>query len=175
MSQAHDDDRLDNVVPISTRLRQADGEFTMELPGLPGHRITGESEEHVLRAVDQLTVQAIKRTQWPPDNYAAMSALGRLFPSMVRFDGSTVPGIEPWDPQALVHWLNTSGEPTSGSRQAALFLLSVWNREDWRGFGLKVRRGSQRIGRFDINDGFASWDGPHRRAALAWFANPFWP
>jgi hypothetical protein len=108
-----------------------------------------------------------------------MTALGRLFPTMVRFDGSTVPGIDPWDPVELVRWLNTSGEPTGGSRQAALFLLSVWNADDWTSFGLKRRRQQKgqprRIGRWDMTDAWAIWDDGHRAAALAWMTNPFWP
>lgn len=121
------------------------------------------------------------RVEWPKDNRAAMTALARLFPTMVRH-GRPVPGTDPWEPEALVEWLNTSGEPTSGSRHAALFLLSVWNADDWCAFGLRVRRlpkgawkGRRRIGRWDLNDAFASWDEKHRAAALAWMTNPFWP
>ena len=120
--------------------------------------------------------------KWPDDNCQQMTALARLFPSMTRFDGSMVPGCDPWDPLAIVDWLNTSGEPTSGSRHAALFLLSVWNRDDWAAHGLKLRRrrkgddpGARRIGRFDFNDAWASWDEQHRTAALAWLVSPFWP
>jgi hypothetical protein len=119
---------------------------------------------------------------WPEENCAQMTALARLFPSMTRWDGSSVPGADPWEPEALVEWLNASGEPTSGSRQAAMFLLSVWNKDDWCAYGLKMRRrekgshpGSRRIGRFDINDAWAAWDDAHRAAALAWLTNPFWP
>lgn len=150
-------------------------EFSMQLPYAPGHQVTGPNEAHVRGVVEDLTRQMTGRTQWPQDGEAAMTALARLFPSMAGvFGDGPVPGIDPWRPLALVRWLN-SGAPTSGSRQAALFLLSVWNRDDWRVHGVKVRRGTQRIGRFDIADGFAAWDEQHRRAALAWLVNPFWP
>jgi hypothetical protein len=101
---------------------------------------------------------------------------------MNRRDGTMVPGCDPWDAETLVEWLNTSGEPTGGSRHAALFLLSVWNADDWTVHGLKVRKlgkddwkGARRIGRFDFNDAWANWDHKHRAAALAWLTNPFWP
>jgi hypothetical protein len=156
-------------------------EFTMQIPGT-GQQMTGPSEEHVRRVVDSIVAQRIARTAWPKDSEAAMSALAGLFPSMRRFDGSWVAGTNPWQASALVHWLNTSGEPTSGSRHAALFLLSVWNSDDWQVHGLKVRKlgpndwkGMRRIGRFDFNDAWASWDQQHREAALAWLTNPFWP
>ncbi len=115
---------------------------------------------------------------WPASGREAMTALGRMFPSMTRPDGTTVPGIDPWDPLALIEWLNAGGEPTSGSRHVALFLLSIWNAEDWCSFGLKVRRARnevRRIGRFDVSDALAAWDDDHRLAALAWLTNPFWP
>lgn len=119
---------------------------------------------------------------WPADGRQAMTELAGMFPSFARRD---VPGIAPWEPLELVRWLNTSGAPTSGSRHAALFLLSIWNREDWsdrrafeRGQALRIRRSKEsvrRIGRFDISDAWAVWDEGHRRAALAWLVEPFWP
>jgi hypothetical protein len=65
-----------------------------------------------------------------------------------------------------------------GSRHAALFLLSIWNQDDWEAHGLKVRktiREMRRIGRFDLTDAWAAWDEQHRAAALTWLTNPFWP
>jgi hypothetical protein len=156
--------------------------YTAEIPWLPGHTLTGDSEVRVRKVLDSMEAQRIRQTQWPKDNRAQMTALGRLFPTMLRRDGTTVPGIDPWDSAELVTWLNTSGEPTSGSRQAAMFLLSVWNGDDWTAHGLKVRKippggwkGARRIGRFDFNDAWACWDEGHRNAALAWLTNPFWP
>jgi hypothetical protein len=162
--------------------REHEPEVTLDVPWAPGHTVRGPAS-HVQRFVDQIQQQRIARTQWPKDNRQQMTALARLFPSMNRqhphWEGEMVPGCDPWEPEELVRWLNTSGEPTSGSRHAALFLLSVWNDTDWAKFGLKVRNEPKtlrrRIGRFDFNDAFASWDEKHRAAALAWFLNPFWP
>jgi hypothetical protein len=154
---------------------------TLPLPWAPGHTITGP-ERHARRYIEEVERQRVARTQWPEGNREQMTALARLFPTMCRFDGSMVPGCDPWDPFDLVNWLNTSGEPSSGSRHAALFLLSVWNGDDWAAHGLKLRRRrkgddatGRRIGRFDFNDAWAVWDAKHRAAALAWLLNPFWP
>jgi hypothetical protein len=153
--------------------------FTVRLSN--GRSITGPDEVSVRRVAQQIEDQAIRRTMWPEGNRAQMTALAKLFPSMTRWGGSPVPGTDPWEPEALVQWLN-SGEPSSGSRHAGLFLLSVWNRDDWATYGLKVPRlrkddwkGSRRIGRWDVNDAWAAWDDTHRAAALAWLNNPFWP
>jgi hypothetical protein len=155
--------------------------YSMQIPGTD-QQVTGPDEERVRRFVDSLVSQRIGRTAWPADPREAMSVLAGLFPTMRRHDGTWVPGTKPWEALELVDWLNTSGEPTSGSRHAALFLLSVWNRDDWQVHGLKVRKldakawkGNRRIGRFDFSDAWASWDQKHRQAALAWLANPFWP
>src|SRR2546421_5363305 len=103
---------------------------TQALPWAPGQTITGDAM-HVARYIEQIERQRVARTQWPEDNHEQMTALARLFPSLNHHDGTMVMGCHPWDPVGLVEWLNTSGEPTSGSRQAAMFLLSVWNRDDW--------------------------------------------
>jgi hypothetical protein len=158
-----------------------DQEITLDVPWAPGHTVRGPAS-HVRKYVDEIQQQRVARTQWPAENHRQMTALARLFPSMNHRDGTMVMGCDPWDPDELVTWLNTSGEPTSGSRHAALFLLSVWNADDWCVHGLKVRKlgrddwkGARRIGRFDFNDAWASWDARHRAAALTWLLNPFWP
>jgi hypothetical protein len=170
------DDRSGTLIPIPP-----EREVTLELPWARGHTVRGP-EKAVRRYLATVEQQRVAATQWPSDNCQQMTTLARLFPTMNRYDGSMVPGCDPWDPKQLVNWLNTSGEPSSGSRHAAMFLLSVWNREDWMVHGLKVRqpgrkdwKGSRRIGRFDFNDAWGTWDRDHRAAALAWFINPFWP
>jgi hypothetical protein len=166
--------------PKEADMTKTDTEFTMRIPGTT-QQVTGD-EQSVRRVVHDIAAQRIARTAWPADPEAAMSALAGLFPSMHRSRGTWVPGTNPWDALALVEWLNTSGEPTSGSRQAALFLLSVWNSDDWQVHGLRIRQpepgdweGSRRIGRFDFRDAWGVWDQQHREAALAWLTNPFWP
>jgi hypothetical protein len=155
-------------------------QITLAVPGTPGHTITG-AEHAVRRYVGERERQLVARTEWPTDNLQQMTALAKLFPSMTQSGGTPVPGTDPWDAEALVAWLN-SGTSGSGGRHAGLFLLSVWNADDWTVHGLKVRKlgkddwkGARRIGRFDFNDAWASWDEKHRAAALAWLINPFWP
>ena len=104
---------------------------------------------------------------WSANGTDAMTALGNLFPSM-----RNVPGISPWNVTALIDWLN-SGAATGGSRQAAMFLLHVWNGDtDWRKEGLKVKPG---FGRFNLSRAMAVWDDDHRKAFLAWAEEPFFP
>jgi hypothetical protein len=152
--------------------------ITLDIPGAPGRTVTGDPD-HVRSYVKEVERQLVARTQWPGDGPAQMTALALLFPSMTRHDGSTIPGVDPWDPGELVNWLNSSGEPTGGSRHVALFLLSIWNSDDWAAHGLRVRKpahkADRRIGRFDLADAMAVWDSKHRQAAFAWLLNPFWP
>lgn len=105
---------------------------------------------------------------WNPNRIVAMSQLGNLFPTM-----RGVPGINPWNVDQLVGWLNT-GAPTSGSRNAAMFMLGVWNpNTNWKEFGLRVRKGS--TGRFDMFRAVSCWDPDHLKAFHQWLANPFFP
>jgi len=113
--------------------------FTLRLSS--GRTITGPDEISGRRVAQQIEDQTIRRTMWPEGSSEQMSALAKLFPTMTRWDGSKVPGTDPWDPHELVHWLNTGGEPTSGSRHAAMFLLSVWNRDDWCAYGSRCADG----------------------------------
>jgi hypothetical protein len=159
---------------------ERDDIVTCDVPWAPGRTVTGP-EPVVHKWLEDVERQRLATTMWPEDNLQQMSALARLFPSMTQYGGTPVPGTDPWDAGALVDWLN-SGAPGSGARHAGLFLLSVWNRDDWMVHGLKVRqpakgdwKGSRRIGRFDFNDAFGCWDAKHRAVALAWFLNPFWP
>ncbi len=154
---------------------------TLQVPWAPGHTITGP-RKHAQRFIDEVQTQRLARTQWPADNRQQMEALAQLFPCFRSGSGDRLPGVMPWDPVRLVQSLNAGGCAAS-VRHAALFLLSVWNNDDWsdRQFcdpPLKVRRRKgeiRRIGRFDINDAWACWDREHRAAALAWLINPFWP
>lgn len=158
-----------------------DEDVTLPVPWAPGRTVTGRAEQ-VRRFIDEGERQRVAATMWPTDNHQQMVALAELFPCFAPASGDRLPGIAPWDPEALVRALNAGGMAAS-VRHAALFLLCVWNRDDWMVHGLKVRqprgkddwKGSRRIGRFDFNDAWACWDSKHRGAALAWLINPFWP
>lgn len=106
---------------------------------------------------------------WPQDYRQKMVALAKLFPSM-----RGVPGTDPWDVESLIKWMNGPAT-TSGSWNAAIFLLGVWNpHTDWKKeCGLKVRKGG--IGRFDLFRALGCWDAQHEAAFLEWVKYPFWP
>jgi hypothetical protein len=101
-----------------------------------------------------------------------MTALCARFPSLRE-----VPGTNPFDAIALLHWL-TSGAATSGSRWAALFVLQVWNNTtDWRKVarenGVKHAKGVPP--RFDLFEAWPVWDDAHRAAAQTWLKEPIYP
>lgn len=111
---------------------------------------------------------------WPSAGRVALSQLGELFPSLVG-----VPGINPWNEDELLRWL-FSGAPTSGSREAALFLLGVYNgTTDWTAFakgeGLLPAKAPADALRFDLFHAMGVWDARHVEAFLAWIDAPFWP
>jgi hypothetical protein len=150
-----------------------DYRFTVEIADGSGQAVSSNNEATARRAAQEIAAQRARQTVWPTDNRAAMTVLGRMFPSL-----RDAAGVDPWDVDALVGWLNT-GAYSKAERCAGLFLLSVWNGDDWCAYGLKVRRPAykelRRIGRFDFNDAWACWDERNRAAALAWLTCPFWP
>lgn len=97
----------------------------------------------------------------------SMVALVLSFPTLAR--GTDRKLLEPrFDAVRFAErWASGSG----GERDAALFVLSVWNPDDdWRGSGLD-RDGS---GRFALHTALANWDSEHRAAFVAWCADPWW-
>jgi hypothetical protein len=117
---------------------------------------------------DSIARQALRRARWPQDLRQAMTELAKLFPTM-----RNVPGIDPWNVEQLIAWLN-SGAPTSGSWNAAMFLLGVWNPSTkWNKEGVKMRKGAS--GKFDLFRAMSCWDEEHIAAFLEWANNPFWP
>lgn len=97
-----------------------------------------------------------------------MYELVQRFPTLRR----TPAGLfTPWDPEAFAeYWAVGSG----GEKDAALFVLSVWNPgTDWTEWGLS--RGGDRAGFFDVHRALGNWDEKHRRAFMQWCASPWWP
>lgn len=88
-----------------------------------------------------------------------MTALAESFPSL-----RGVPGVRPWSAVEVDRWAHTSPAVTSGSLQAAKFVLMVWNPS-----------AKYKSGRFYLADGLGCWDAAHHRAFLAWAAAPWWP
>ncbi len=68
----------------------------------------------------------------------------------------------------FAQWARAGG---GGQRDAALFVLSVWNwMDDWSRVGLT--RGDS--GRFDLHRALGNWDPSHRAAFVAWAREPWW-
>lgn len=96
-----------------------------------------------------------------------MLELVHLFPTLQR---TPMALFEPWDPEGFAEcWVAGSG----GEKDAALFVLSVWNTStDWSQWGLT--RGGERGGFFDLHRALGNWDEKHREAFLAWAREPWW-
>lgn len=69
------------------------------------------------------------------------------------------PGVDPWDALKLDQW--AEGRASSGERQAARFVLSVWNRHDW---------GKQ----FILSEAMRVWDEKNLNAFREWVKAPWW-
>lgn len=82
------------------------------------------------------------------------------------------PGTNPWDQHAFARFF--SGGQSHAEKQAAAFVLSVWNGHAPKDGGWWNQR-PYRVGRFDAIHAFAVWDQLNKQAFLAWCADPFWP
>lgn len=97
-----------------------------------------------------------------------MTLLCQSFPTLAR-----VPGASPWNQHAFAKWASGPA-PTGASRQAAAFVLSVWN-------GCTPLDGGwwneapYHVGRFDPVEALGRWDARHAEAFREWCSDPFWP
>jgi hypothetical protein len=92
------------------------------------------------------------------DNRATMTELAERFHVL-----KGEPGVRPWDAAKLDRWA-VSAAPTPATRQAAAFVLHVWNSSnEWK------------AGPFDAVRALSSWDARNRAAFLSWAAAPWWP
>lgn len=94
-------------------------EFDEDVPP----EIRADIIERHLRMLDD---EGKRRELWGEIGPGAMTRLAKLFPSLRE----GVPGVDPWDAIELLDWL-CGPAPTSGSTQAALFVLGAWNDHDW--------------------------------------------
>jgi hypothetical protein len=128
-----------------------------------GGNLTGD-REHVERYIKMMEEQRALRARWPEDTREAMTALCQKFPTLRDADG-----VEPWDVDRFVDWLNGPA-PGTGASLAGRFVLGVWNGEtDWTEFGLAPP------GKFDMYRAIANWDEQHMAAFVSWVIAPFWP
>jgi hypothetical protein len=93
-----------------------------------------------------------------------MSDLARRFPSL-RNAG----GVEPWDPEAFIAWLNANHRENKAF-YAGRFLLALWiPGADWSELGLFLPVG------FDLVAAAQSWDQDHFDVVREWTKNPYTP
>jgi hypothetical protein len=109
----------------------------------------------------------------PPDHYPQATALARSFPCLVD-----CAGLGPFDPIRFHKDLINHPRHSNASRQAGLFVLSVFNGNDWKipryevgGTGRRRKVGDVR---FNVVHAFSLWDDRHRRAFMAWAVAPWW-
>ena len=86
----------------------------------------------------------------------AMQTLARQFPCLREIDS-----IDPWDVVGLAQYVHRVSEPT---RQAILFILSVWSSNSSRDFGLP---------QFSLPTAMAVWDGDHIAAYNSYARDPW--
>lgn len=94
------------------------------------------------------------------------------FPTLRRTPATTMVTAGDWDSIAFAnYWATGSG----GEKDAALFVLSVWNpASDWEEC-CGLSRGGENGGRFNLHTALGNWDDGHRSAFIAWARAPWWP
>ena len=95
-----------------------------------------------------------------------MELLCDSFPSLRGRDGTA-----PWDQHQFAHAM--SGGQSSAEKQAAAFVLSVWNGAAARNTWWNAK--PFRVGLFDCVVAMQLWDGAHQLAFLRWCQHPFCP
>jgi hypothetical protein len=100
------------------------------------------------------------------DPHEAMAVLAEAFPSL-----RGAPDLRPWSPAALHAWACERATLMAGGRDAARFLLDVW--QDGSVEGLDCP--SAPLGPFDAVRSMFHWDEAHRAAFATWVAHPWWP
>lgn len=92
-----------------------------------------------------------------------MIDLALSFPTLERAEMQDPKYPGEFDPSVFARWAKKCATG-SGSRNAARFVLAVWN-----------NTGTWGLGRFDVMDAMGSWDSVHRAAFAAWARAPWWP
>jgi hypothetical protein len=102
---------------------------------------------------------------------ARLSRLARSFPALASAPARLF--AAPWDPIEFAEYYRPA---SSGEKDAALFVLSVWNpTTDWRKLAKLARDRSPTGGFFDVHRALGNWDVGNRAAFLAWARDPWWP
>lgn len=123
----------------------------------------------------EMSPQAAQSTPPSLTSQERMTRLAESFPVLRGFHG-----VRPWNHIAFAKTA-VGGHMTSASRQAAAFVLSVWNGSCLEYSGRKPslktwwNDGEFRAGTFDAIYAFGVWDHQHQAAYIAWCQKPFWP
>jgi hypothetical protein len=147
-----------------------------------GGTISGHSAEAVDEALRDLQERDAKeerrRERWGENNLESMARLVASFPTLRRsLGGVLIDGLGEWNANVFLTWA-CGPEPGSGARDAARFVLSVWNSStDWDAAArdLRLLKRGQRLGRFEAVKAISNWDAEHLAAFIAWTELPFWP
>jgi hypothetical protein len=81
--------------------------------------------------------------------------------------------FQPWDALRFAEFYRPG---SSGEKDAALFVLSVWNPStNWKRLAKLSRDRGPTGGFFDVHRALGNWDDANRAAFLEWARNPWWP
>lgn len=117
----NDDDEKERHVSVAYGYRnKPDGsiEFDSDVP-------LEVREQIISERLDAIGYEKKRRALWGEFGAESMTRLAKLFPSLRE-----APGVDPWNAIKLLDWLS-SGAATSGNTAAGLFVLGVWNDQDW--------------------------------------------
>ncbi len=100
-----------------------------------------------------------------------LEALARSFPTLRDRLPSFL--FQPFDSHKFCEFC---APMSGGEKDAALFVLSVYNSTtDWAALGLVRGEDEDPMrGRFEMHRAYSNWDDGHRKAFLAWAAEPWW-
>ena len=145
-----------------------------------------ERQQMRLRLVANLDCDAgadelgqLVRERWGEGEEQRMTQLARRFPCLEEADG-----IEPWNPEALIHWA-CGARSATGDLHAVRFVLQVWSPiGDWQGVAIdllqrsgrardEVQELARRFAPFNVVVALPFWDDSHRAAFLDWVEVPF--
>lgn len=98
--------------------------------------------------------------------------LERLARSFTALKSAPAALFHPWDALQFADYYRTG---SGGEKDAALFILSVWNpTSNWRTLARLARDRSPTGGLFDVHRALGNWDAENRQAFLEWARDPWW-
>jgi hypothetical protein len=111
-----------------------------------------------------------KATKKERPGHPQMEALVCSFPTL-----RGAAGASPWDQHRFAKWASRGGHLTNANRQAAAFVLAVWNGGEPETGEAWYREAPYNVVRFDVVSAMAVWDACHAAAFAAWVNKPFFP